>query len=107
MRESECFRLLGRRDRHYEEVDAARVFGNEPPIGEQLAKVAHAAESLGVGHPGRVFHLMLLDKSERVSVEELRQNLSIVDEGSLVLLPLENTDKVGVLLRELFGRILP
>ena len=74
---------------------------------ERLAQLAAAAEALGVGHPGRVYHLMLLDKSERVSIDELRQHRSLVDEGSLVVLPLENTEKVGVLLRELFGRILP
>jgi hypothetical protein len=55
----------------------------------------------------RIYHLLLLEKGERVSPDDLRQNLSIVDEGSLFLISVENAEKSGVLLREMFGRILP
>ena len=39
--------------------------------------------------------------------DALRENLSLFDESSLFLIPLENLAKASVLLRELFGRILP
>jgi DNA-binding response OmpR family regulator len=77
------------------------------PVAPALAGVASAAAVLGAATPARLFHLLLLDKQERVSPEELRQHLEIVDDGSLFLLPLENTEKAGVLLREMFGRLLP
>ena len=51
--------------------------------------------------------MLLLEKGERLSPEDLRENLALVDEGSLFLIPLENAEKAGVLLREMFGRILP
>ena len=54
-----------------------------------------------------MFHLLLIDKGERVGPEALRDNLALFDEGSLFLIPLENPAKAGVLLRELIGRVLP
>jgi len=77
------------------------------PVGPAIASVEPATAELGTGSAARLFHLLLLDKDERPSPDELRQHLQVVDDGSLFLLPLENTRKAGVLLRELFGRILP
>ncbi len=77
------------------------------PVGPALSHVAAAAEALSAIAPARLFHLLLLDKGDRVSPDELRHHLQIVDDGSLFLLPLENTEKAGALLREMFGRMLP
>ena len=55
----------------------------------------------------RVFHVVLLQKDQRISPDELRDNLSLIDEASLFLLPLESPEKAAVLLREMFARVLP
>jgi CheY-like chemotaxis protein len=77
------------------------------PVGEAVARVRATAEALGKLPRARSFHLLLLEKGQRISPEDLRENLAIVDEGSLFLIPLENAEKAGVLLREMVGRILP
>jgi CheY-like chemotaxis protein len=76
-------------------------------VGPAVASVRAVAQALGALPHARIFHLLLLEKGQRVSPEDLRQNLSIVDDGSLFLIPLESPEKAGVLLREMFGRILP
>jgi CheY-like chemotaxis protein len=76
-------------------------------VGPAVASVRAVAQALGALPRARILHLLLLEKGERVSPEDLRQNLSIVDDGSLFLIPLESPEKAGVLLREMFGRILP
>ena len=39
--------------------------------------------------------------------EALRQNVVLLEEGSLFVVPLESDDKARVLLRDLFARVLP
>jgi hypothetical protein len=55
----------------------------------------------------RVFHLLLLEKGQGVEPEALRENIALLDDTSLFLIPQENDGKAGILLREMFGRILP
>jgi hypothetical protein len=55
----------------------------------------------------RVFHLLLLEKGQGVAPEALRENITLLDDTSLFLIPQENDGKAGILLREMFGRILP
>jgi len=55
----------------------------------------------------RLFHLLLLEKGQGVEPEALRENISLLDDTSLFLIPQENDGKAGILLREMFGRILP
>ena len=52
---------------------------------------------------------MLFDPASgaRVTPDALRENLSLFDDGSLFLIPLEDPAEAGVLLRELIGRVLP
>ncbi len=76
-------------------------------VGPAVEAVQSAAGVLGARPDARLFHIWLLEKGERIVPHELRHNLSLVDEGSLFLVPAENPDKAGVLLREMFGRILP
>jgi DNA-binding response OmpR family regulator len=77
------------------------------PVGRAVEAVREATTALAARPGARLFHLLLLDKGERLSPKDLRENLTLVDEGSLFLIPLEKADKAGVLLREMFGRILP
>jgi hypothetical protein len=55
----------------------------------------------------RTFHVMLLSKGQRISPEELRENLTLIDEASLFLLPLESDKPPAALLRGLFARVVP
>ena len=55
---------------------------------------------------GRVISYRLAHFS-RFRDGKMVENLSLLDEGSLFLIPLENLEKAGVLLRETFGHILP
>jgi len=55
----------------------------------------------------RIFSLLLLEKGERVVPEEVRENLALLDQGSLFLIPLESYEKSGSLLREMLQRVLP
>ena len=55
----------------------------------------------------RTFHVAMLRKGERISPEELRENLALIDEASLFLLPVESDKPPVALLRGLFSRIVP
>ena len=64
-------------------------------------------EVLGEIPRARTFHVVLLRKGERISPDELRENLSLIDEASLFLLPIESGKEPASLLRGLFSRIVP
>lgn len=55
----------------------------------------------------RVFHLLLLRKGERLAPEELQQRLSLLDEASLFLVPLEGGKDPAALLRTMLARVMP
>jgi CheY-like chemotaxis protein len=55
----------------------------------------------------RVFHLLLMQKGERVSPEELQEKPSLLDEASLFLIQLEKGRDAVSLLRTMFGRVMP
>ncbi len=67
------------------------------PIGEALSEAADA----------RTFHVVLLGEGERLSPDELRDNLRLIDDASLFLLPLEANKDSASVLRSLFARIVP
>ncbi|MFQ5418081.1 MAG: DUF4388 domain-containing protein [Myxococcota bacterium] len=77
------------------------------PLSEAADAIQPLAAEMGKLPRSRVFHLQLLEKGQGLSPETLRENISLLDESSLFLVPLENADKAGLLLREMFGRILP
>ena len=67
-----------------------------------------AATEVFTKQPGaRTFHVVLLGEGERLSPDELRENLSLLDEASLFLLPKEESKDPNSLLRSLFSRIVP
>ncbi len=77
------------------------------PASHAQETVAPVLEALYGMPRARVFHLLLLEKGERLDPEDVARNLTAVDEGSLFLLPLENAEKAARLLREMFARVLP
>jgi hypothetical protein len=50
---------------------------------------------------------MLLRKGERALPDELRDNLSLIDEASLFLVPLESGKEPSEILRSLLARVMP
>jgi hypothetical protein len=77
------------------------------PVGTAADTLASMCEALAEMPRARTFHVVLLRKGERISPDELRENLSLIDEASLFLLPLESGKEPAALLRGLFSRILP
>jgi hypothetical protein len=65
------------------------------------------AAALGSQPGARTFHVVMLAEGERVSPDELRANLSLLDSASLFLLPIDPQKDPGSLLRSLFARIVP
>jgi hypothetical protein len=77
------------------------------PLTQAVAAVRPVAADLRRLPHVRLFHLLLLEKGQGLSPETMRENISLLDEGSLFLVPRENESEAGILLREMFGRILP
>ncbi|MCZ6463368.1 MAG: DUF4388 domain-containing protein [Proteobacteria bacterium] len=76
-------------------------------IGEAAEKVRPVSDALRNLPRARIFHLVMLAKGERISPDELRENLSLIDEASLFLLPLDSGKEPAALLRNLFARVVP
>jgi len=75
-------------------------------IREASARVNALAGRLGHLPRTRTFYVVLLRKGERISPDEVRENLALIDEASLFLLPMESGRHPAVLLRSLFARVL-
>ena len=85
----------------------ARMMLTGVRMGESAAGLAEIGAAL-TGAPGaRSFHVVLLGPGERLSPDELRANLSLLDEASLFLLPIDPDKNPSALLRSLFARIVP
>ena len=55
----------------------------------------------------RIFHLLLMQKGQRPTPEELQEKPSLLDEASLFLIQSENGRETGSLLRSMLGRVMP
>lgn len=77
------------------------------PASRAVEAVRPTLEALRRLPRARTFSLLLLEKGERVVPEEVRENLSLLDQGSLFLIPLESFEKSSSLLREMLQRVLP
>ncbi|MFK7897245.1 MAG: DUF4388 domain-containing protein [Myxococcota bacterium] len=83
------------------------IFLLDAKVGSSVDGLTPVTEAL-TGQPGaRTFHVVLLADGERLSPDDLRANLSLMDEASLFLLPLEDGKDPSSLLRSLFARIVP
>ncbi len=77
------------------------------PASRAVEAVRPTLEALRRLPRARTFSLLLLEKGERMVPEEVRENLSLLDQGSLFLIPLESFEKSSSLLREMLQRVLP
>jgi len=83
------------------------VFLLSTPVADAI-EASRAADSVLRKLPrARVFHVAFIDKDEEDTMETLRQNVALLEEGSLFLIPTGSDDKARVLLRDLFARVLP
>ncbi len=83
------------------------IFLHDARMSGSASALVEIAEALG-GQPGaRTFHVVMLAEGERVSPDELRAHLSLLDSASLFLLPIDPNKDPGSLLRSLFARIVP
>jgi CheY-like chemotaxis protein len=83
------------------------VFLLEGPVAEASAAIERALAALRALPRARVFHAILLRKGERALPDELRENLALIDEASLFLVPLESGKESVEILRPLLARVLP
>jgi hypothetical protein len=77
------------------------------PASQAVERVRPMLAALRRLPRARIFSVLLLEKGERVAPEEVRENLALLDQGSLFLIPMESFEKSGVLLREMLQRVLP
>lgn len=73
---------------------------------DQVQTCAAAGEALCGPPEARNFHGVMLAPGERLFPDDLRENLSLIDEASLFLLPIEPEKDPSSLLRSLFSRIV-
>ncbi|MEM9177053.1 MAG: DUF4388 domain-containing protein [Myxococcota bacterium] len=83
------------------------VFLLDAEVGASAAELARVGDALGGAPDARTFHVVMLAPGERLSPDDLRDNLSLIDEASLFLLPIEPEKDPSSLLRSLFARIVP
>ena len=93
-------------------VDDPRYFrelieGRLDDEGDQVQTCAAAGEALGGSPEARNFHGVMLAPGERLSPDDRQENLSLIDEARLFLLPIEPQKDPSSLLRSLFSRIVP
>jgi hypothetical protein len=83
------------------------IFLLDAQVSASAAGLASIGLSLSTHRAARTFHVVMLAPGERLSPDELRDNLSLIDDASLFLLPLEPGKDPSSLLRSLFARIVP
>lgn len=83
------------------------IFLLDAQVSASAAGLASIGSSLSSHRAARTFHVVMLAPGERLSPDELRDNLTLIDDASLFLLPLEPGKDPSSLLRSLFARIVP
>lgn len=83
------------------------IFLQDARVGESAPRLARVAAMLAEQPSARAFHVVLLGPGERVSPDEIRSNLALIESASLFLLPLDPGKEPSALLRSLFSRIVP
>jgi hypothetical protein len=77
------------------------------PLSHAVKAIAEIGASIRGLPRTRVFYMLLLEKGQGIAPDELGENIALLDESSLFLIPQENDGKARILLREMFGRIVP
>ncbi len=76
-------------------------------LGESASRLSAITDTL-LSRPGaRTIHVVMLGEGERLSPQDLRENLCLIDEANLFLLPTAGSKDPLSLLRSLFARIVP
>ena len=83
------------------------IFLLDARMGLSAAGLAPVVEALSGAPSSRAFHVVMLADGERLSPDDLRENLSLIDAASLFLLPIEADKDPSSVLRSLFARIVP
>jgi len=76
-------------------------------VGAAVSLVQPMSDALRRLPRSRIFNLFLFHKDERISPSELGENLSLIDEAALFVLPLEGGKTPLALLRSVFARVVP
>ena len=79
----------------------------EGRVAEASAVVGPIVAALRDVPRARIFHAILLRKGERPLPDELRENVALLDEASLFLVPIESGKGASQVLRPLLSRVLP
>ena len=77
------------------------------PVRDREESLRPLIETLSRSAPVRLFHVVLLRKGERLAREEVQASVSLLDESSLFLVPLEEDREPSSLLRTMLARVLP
>ena len=77
------------------------------PFRERYENLRPLVECLSRRAPARLFHVILVPKGERMAPEELQASMSLLDESSVFLVPLEEDREPASLLRTMLARVLP
>jgi hypothetical protein len=76
-------------------------------VREAEERIHPASEVIRRLPRARIFHLLLMEKGQRLTPAELQEKPSLLDEASLFLIQLENGREAVSLLRTMFGRVMP
>lgn len=85
----------------------ATLFLHGDAVSELDQLEGELLEVLQQGTRTSTLHVALLARKQRLCPEELRENLALLDEASLFLIPLETGKEPSALLRSLFARVVP
>jgi hypothetical protein len=76
-------------------------------VGQAASNVQPMNDALRRLPRSRIFNLYLFHKDEPISASELGENISLIDEASLFMLPLEGGKRPLALIRSVFSRVVP
>jgi len=83
------------------------IFLLDAEVGSSATELHGISDALSSAPDARSFHVVMLGEGERLSPDDLRDNLALIDEASLFLLPIDEDKDPSSLLRSLFARIVP
>jgi DNA-binding response OmpR family regulator len=77
------------------------------PVREAEEKIHQASDVVRRLPRARIFHLLLMQKGQRLTPEELQDKPSLLDDASLFLIQIEKGREAISLLRTMFARVMP
>jgi CheY-like chemotaxis protein len=83
------------------------VFLTSSPVAGSIGATRGCEDALRKLPRSRIFHVALVHKDEEEAREALLQNVVLLEEASLFVVPLESDHRARAQLRDLFARLLP